>query len=673
MATPLSISVPFPVFQDRDGQPLENGYIWLGVQNLNPQVNPVIAYFDEALTIVAPQPLRTLNGYISRAGTPAQVFIDGVNFSILVQDSKGSMVYNFPNGTGIDPNLNAADIVYDPAGVGAVATNVQAKLRQTVSIKDFGAIGDGVADDTAAIQAALTASKYVEVPSGMTCLISSTITIPSQTQLKFLGGDGNLVGAFPASYFIKKSTMTTVGISISQRGVVDGGGLLGQVGNTGDGVQLAGNAAVLRNFIVARAGRDGVRVGTDSVFANCNSTVIEYVKARENGRHGFYIHDGVSVGPADANAGILLKCTSIDNIGDGIHIGHAFWVSVINCLTEINDGWGLYLSGVDNASYPECRWTTVVGGDYNEGNITGQVYDGSYFATFLQPDGTSLPTTAITGLQGGGFRSAITASGISNLQGLNVQTNSAGAATKPLTVDAGASSSVTYPSRIRQETGGNNGDGVGLAFQIDPNTGTFINAAQVTAVQQAGGKFSLKFDVYQASAVYGAARFNADAVAFHPEQNDTWKLGLAGQRWSEVFAVNGAINTSDAREKQQVRDLSDTERAVAIRLKSLIRAFKWNNAVEKKGDKARIHIGVMAQEVKSAFEAEGLDAHKYGVLCYDKWDDEFEPEYEMKIVKDNGEEFKVPVATGKQKLVKSAGDAYGVRYDQLFSFIISAL
>ena len=151
--TPLSIQVPFPVFQDRDGQPLDNGYVWLGEANLNPQTNPVIAYFDAALTIIAAQPLRTINGYISRAGTPAQVYVDGVNFSILVQDSKGTMVYNFPDGSGISPN--ASGVVYDPAGTSAVPTTVQAKLRESVSVLDFGAVGDGVTDDTTAIQAAV--------------------------------------------------------------------------------------------------------------------------------------------------------------------------------------------------------------------------------------------------------------------------------------------------------------------------------------------------------------------------------------------------------------------------------------------------------------------------------------------------------------------------------------
>lgn len=151
----LSIQVPFPVFQDRDGQPLENGYVWIGVPNLPPQTNPVNVYFDEALTILAPQPLRTINGYISNAGTPAQVYIDGVNFSILVQDSQGTMVYNFPEGTGISPD--ACGVTYNPPFVGAVPYPVCEKLAQTVSVKDFGAVGDGVTDDTAAIVTALNA------------------------------------------------------------------------------------------------------------------------------------------------------------------------------------------------------------------------------------------------------------------------------------------------------------------------------------------------------------------------------------------------------------------------------------------------------------------------------------------------------------------------------------
>ena len=70
----------------------------------------------------------------------------------------------------------ASNATYTPAGTGAVATTVQAKLRESVSVKDFGAVGDGVTDDTAAIQAACTAALNVFFPSG-SYLVSSGITL----------------------------------------------------------------------------------------------------------------------------------------------------------------------------------------------------------------------------------------------------------------------------------------------------------------------------------------------------------------------------------------------------------------------------------------------------------------------------------------------------------------
>lgn len=160
----LSVEVPFPVFYDRSGEPLENGYVWIGQANLNPQTNPIQVYFDKNLTQPAAQPLRTLAGYISNAGTPAQIYVDNLNYSILVQDKNGTMVYNFPQST----NDDACSIVYDPPFVNAVPTTVCSKLEEVISVKDFGAIGNGVVDDTGAFINALAAAggNTVYVPSG---------------------------------------------------------------------------------------------------------------------------------------------------------------------------------------------------------------------------------------------------------------------------------------------------------------------------------------------------------------------------------------------------------------------------------------------------------------------------------------------------------------------------
>jgi hypothetical protein len=77
----------------------------------------------------------------------------------------------------LQETAQSQNIVYTPAGTGAVQTTVQTKLRESVSVKDFGATGDGVTDDTAAIQAALdSGAKRISFVEGETYLVSQTGT-----------------------------------------------------------------------------------------------------------------------------------------------------------------------------------------------------------------------------------------------------------------------------------------------------------------------------------------------------------------------------------------------------------------------------------------------------------------------------------------------------------------
>jgi hypothetical protein len=165
-----------------------------------------------------------------------------------------------------------------------------------------------------------------------------------------------------------------------------------------------------------------------------------------------------------------------------------------------------------------------------------------------------------------------------------------------------------------------------------------------------------------------------DLTGTYPGTDNNRTLGTAANRWSVVYAGSPVINTSDERLKQQVRQLSGQELAVAKRCKSLLKTFKFNDAVEKKGDKARIHFGVIAQEVVQAFEAEGLNPDDYGLFCYDKWDDKFEPEFvEVEEINNEGQTVKKLQATGQMKLVQAAGDRFGIRYESLLAFIIAAM
>ena len=119
------------------------------------------------------------------------------------------------------------------------------------------------------------------------------------------------------------------------------------------------------------------------------------------------------------------------------------------------------------------------------------------------------------------------------------------------------------------------------------------------------------------------------------------KLGSSSYRWTTVYASTGTINTSDATQKQQIVDLTQAEQAVAKAIKGLIKTFKFNDAVKTKGDDARIHVGVIAQDVQAAFEAEGLDPNRYGLFCSDVLED------------------------GTVQL--------GIRYEELLAFVISVM
>jgi hypothetical protein len=247
------LAPPYPIFTDKNGDPLDAGYLYFGVVNLNPETSPIQVYYDSAFTQPAAQPLRTSNGYVMRNGSPALLFADS-QFSVTVRDKNNALVIYSPVGYGVDPAsisgtviyddftgdgvttvftltaspstknatnvyidgvyqskdnyntvgstltfstappLNSAievvsqessiiggassqQITYNQGGSGAVTRTVQGRLRDFVSVKDFGAVGDGVTDDTAAFNAAWAATdpQAVYVPAA-SYAITGTVT-----------------------------------------------------------------------------------------------------------------------------------------------------------------------------------------------------------------------------------------------------------------------------------------------------------------------------------------------------------------------------------------------------------------------------------------------------------------------------------------------------------------
>ena len=96
-------------------------------------------------------------------------------------------------------------------------------------------------------------------------------------------------------------------------------------------------------------------------------------------------------------------------------------------------------------------------------------------------------------------------------------------------------------------------------------------------------------------------------------------LGRPDVRFDDIYATNGTIQTSDANEKQQIAALTDAEITAAKTISTLFKTFKWNSAVEGKGDAARTHAGVIAQDVEAAMTAAGLDAGDYAFFISSTW------------------------------------------------------
>jgi hypothetical protein len=137
---------PFDQFFGLDGKPLENGYVYIGVVGLDPVTNPVPIFYDASLTIPAPNPMRTIAGYVAKAGAPTNVFTSG-NYSTKVTDKNNVQVYYVPDffattnfndlRTDLSASYGSSLIGFIAAGVGAVIRTVQERLREEVLVTDY--------------------------------------------------------------------------------------------------------------------------------------------------------------------------------------------------------------------------------------------------------------------------------------------------------------------------------------------------------------------------------------------------------------------------------------------------------------------------------------------------------------------------------------------------------
>lgn len=107
------VSTPFPIFSDKDGSPLDAGFIYVGPKNTNPLAQQIDLFYDAELTISAENPARTRNGYVVKNGALRQLFCAEPLVSIAVLNKRKEDVWNSAN-INLNPGVTT-DAVIDTA------------------------------------------------------------------------------------------------------------------------------------------------------------------------------------------------------------------------------------------------------------------------------------------------------------------------------------------------------------------------------------------------------------------------------------------------------------------------------------------------------------------------------------------------------------------------------
>lgn len=199
-------------FFDANGNPLVGGKLYTYSAGTT---SPLATYTDSTGTSANTNPV------ILDSRGEANVWLGAGSYKMALKDSVGALIWTVDNILGA-PSSNAALVAlaasdgaslvgFIQSGTGAVATTVQAKLRESVSVKDFGAVGDGVTDDTTAVLAGVASLKAMGggtlfFPQG-TYKVTSEILIDSAS-IRFVGTGRRKV--YPGVFAPTVNTVSTI-------------------------------------------------------------------------------------------------------------------------------------------------------------------------------------------------------------------------------------------------------------------------------------------------------------------------------------------------------------------------------------------------------------------------------------------------------------------------------
>lgn len=192
------VAQPHLYMGDTTGRPLDAGKVYFGQPNKDPEFYPINVFYDEALTIAAPQPIRTKGGFMNANGQMAEVYAAETEYSVKVLDGYNRQVFYQESVSSLNQSTS---VVTKLPYFGAVNRNQNEKNSDIRSIKDFGAVAN--ANSTEAINNA-TAAGIAFVPDG------NYIAAASVDRSK-LFGTGSVNGVKVGFDFNKTKSLTDFG------------------------------------------------------------------------------------------------------------------------------------------------------------------------------------------------------------------------------------------------------------------------------------------------------------------------------------------------------------------------------------------------------------------------------------------------------------------------------
>ena len=302
--------------------------------------------------------------------------------------------------------------------------------------------------------------------------------------------------------------------------------------------------------------------------------------------------------------------------------------------------------GANNYSHPNHTGDVTSTGDgatviANDAVTAAKIEDNAVTAAKI--DSTGNYTVAAIGVGGGTFASTA----IYPLQGQG------GSSFAYLKSDVAGGSSFVL------ENVNTGSASLGITFISGHSTINTTNNRFDLGFRHTSGAFYLGFKDNTAPTVTKKAVALQQDGHFRPDDNGSQDLGVTGTRWDDVWS-NGTFNGSDRNLKQDIQDLDEAEKRVAVKCKGLIKKYRLKDAVAKKGNDARIHVGIIAQGLQAAFESEGLDPFRYSMIGKDTWWEGTDEE--------GNRDVKYEATAGYTEVTQMS-----VRYNELLAFIISAL